>query len=391
MQANLFSTLPNEINYQIIKEQHPYFTINGYCKVDKINRQYCEVSKYEILQEWVYPGLSIKELKEQFPGISLEDVVNLSLVYNPIVEIFVKDLQLVNNIPVTVDLILMNAFYLRNTDVMNYIIERIPIHYRANPYDKTQLIDVLFNLCFVDNYVEPLQYAYDRALSLNFDAVLRKEIITYLHIMYTKLGTDFELLGEDEYSLTRWRTNETLLWNLELWCEYQIIYYTLSGIEAIFERLTGDLEPQPNDYLDYCYYIAYLVGKDNLDSILSKYIDDPDVTIYTYIQDRYEGNIIISLYTSCMSYAQLLLEPELAVDYIKKDELAGYYLLSGLYDWYISAKLTTGIDVKEEHYPSSGDIFGNRHNWKINEVTASSYEYDYKYNPYDLDDDDPYC
>jgi len=273
MERNLFSTLPVEINYEIVKESHPYLTISNYCKVDKLNRQYCERIKYELLQEWVHPEMTIKQLQSEYPNISLTDVANLSLVYNPIVEIFESDLKLVNDIPVSVELILTNAFYLGKSDVMRYIIDRIPIWNNNNRFSKVHIIDVLFNLCFADNNVEPLQYAYEAALTLNFDSELTKEIITYLHITNMKLGIDFEALDPDDYIISRWRSNETLLWDLELWCEYQVIYYYLSEVDSIYSRLTGELQPQPNDYLDYCYFIAYLLGKEMLETIISKYLD----------------------------------------------------------------------------------------------------------------------
>lgn len=390
MEYNLFSVLPTEINYEIVKEFHPYLTINNYCKVDKFNRQYCEKIKYELLQEWVHPEMTIKQLQSEYPNISLTDVANLSLVYNPIVEIFESDLKLVNDIPVSVELILTNAFYLGKGDVMRYIIDRIPIWDNNNRFSKVHIIDVLFNLCFADNNVEPLQYAYEAALTLNFDSELTKEIITYLHITNMKLGIDFEALDPDDYIITRWRSNETLLWDLELWCEYQVIYYYLSEVDSIYSRLTGELQPQPNDYLDYCYFIAYLVGKEMLETIISKYLDTPDIRIYTYIQNRYDGNIITSLYRDCMTFGQLLFEPTSAAEYFNKSELVGYYLLSGLYDYYISAKLIIGVDIEEKYYPSSGDIFGNNRNIKIHGVTVNSYNYDYTscvYSSYDSADD----
>lgn len=84
----MFSGLPSEINYEIIRNQHPYYLINGYCSVSKFTQEQCEKSKYELLQQWVHPELSIVQLKKRYPGISLMQVVNLSLIYHPILETF---------------------------------------------------------------------------------------------------------------------------------------------------------------------------------------------------------------------------------------------------------------------------------------------------------------
>jgi len=76
--------LVKDINYEILKNLHPYFALE-YCLSHRSANQ-CNERKYEILQTWVYPSNSVSELIKMFPNLNFSDVIELSLYYNPIPE-----------------------------------------------------------------------------------------------------------------------------------------------------------------------------------------------------------------------------------------------------------------------------------------------------------------
>lgn len=78
--------LPTEIDYQIIRNLHPYYVSELYCGLNKRSLNVCLSSKYELLQIWVYPEKSGNSLRSEFPNLTFNDLLHLCLFYNPIPE-----------------------------------------------------------------------------------------------------------------------------------------------------------------------------------------------------------------------------------------------------------------------------------------------------------------
>lgn len=74
--------LPPEINYNIISRNHPFY---NYKLCTEIPVQ-CNEIGYEILQSWIWPSLSINQIQSMLPNITYDDIVALSLIYNPVPE-----------------------------------------------------------------------------------------------------------------------------------------------------------------------------------------------------------------------------------------------------------------------------------------------------------------
>lgn len=74
-----------EINYKIISYLHPYY-LQTYCLSNKELTNKCDSYLYDLLQIWVMPDKSTRDISLYFPNITLKQVVDLALVYYPIPE-----------------------------------------------------------------------------------------------------------------------------------------------------------------------------------------------------------------------------------------------------------------------------------------------------------------
>jgi hypothetical protein len=385
----MFSTIPPEINYEIIRNQHPYYLVNGYCVASKFTLTECEKNKYELLQQWVHPDHSLLQLKNKYPDISLLEVVDLSLVYNPIIEVFEPDsLTLINNIPVDYRLILANAIKHRNMNVVDYILGK-----RRDYMDwidfKEQNFVLLRELCFIYGYIEPLKLV--SKLFRNDDSFESIIVDAYIDMIKIKLQIPFDPLEEMFYIIDT-KVN-ILLWDLETYCEYIVIYTKLAGPNIEFDKLIGKVQPKSNygDYRDldnHMFLVASLLGKEKLSKIVNKYMKEvSQVKVYSKeLLTSLYGNLnnlpsFLSKYTDYMSFGKLLFSPELAPQYITKRNagegikvnLAAYYLLSGLYDWYVSAMLKNSSGIKQGVYLASKDAFNEFVSFDDIESVAYSY------------------
>jgi len=352
--------IPPEITYSIIRYEHPYHLIRGYGRTCKALYNLCNEFKYYLLQNWGFPNLSIMELEHRYLNISISEVVKLSLVYHPIIEVFQPNsISILDCIPVSLKLIIQNAIMARNTDVITYIVSKI---LSLAEYLITTYIDYIFQLCFLHEYITPLEI-----LLQNIDKVQNNKHSTqlnielYINVMKIKLGLPFQGFGN--YYINPVINN--LLWKPETYCEYIVIRYVISGYDTnySFNQLVG--KTHPDDIDDHSMFnLANIVGKDKLATIIRKYIDIPEITLYPGVSTGY---INLSTHTNYMSYGKLFFYPELAPKYIHQGNIIGsrpckvnlavYYLLSGLYDWYISTILKNREEIEEGCYLAGGSPF----------------------------------
>jgi len=155
MEDNIF--IP-DIGYEIAKQAHPYY-LNNFCLTTK-NNVTCERNKYYILKTWVAPEYSLQELKERFPNLTFNDVVELALVYSPIPEsldyydrytLFLHALE--NNQSDAIDYILEK----QSDDETSFIISKelhypIMILYACYKFERDDILEELLSLPNADYY-----------------------------------------------------------------------------------------------------------------------------------------------------------------------------------------------------------------------------------------------
>lgn len=357
-------------------------------EASKFTQEQCEVNKYELLQQWVHPQLSILRLKERYPNISLSSIVDLSLVYHPIVEVFEPNTLIpIHNIPVDYKLILTNAIKHQNIDVIRYILENLRDDYEQNwNLFMSQDFDLLAESCFLYGYIEPLELVWElfqesiTQIFSNYTEDIQgftpKVVIDrHIHIIKTKLGLPFTKFQPDFYNMNT--DPNTLLWTSRTYCEYLVIYTTLRGPNDAFDKLIGRVTPKANygsyeDNENHLFVIASLLGRRTLLEIIGKYMKEiPQVKVYSEdaLKSLYGNSTfdipLLSKYTDYVSFGILLFNPELAPEYITqtnaqgrvKVNLAAYYLLSGLYDWYISTMLKYPQVIEEGVYLAEIMVF----------------------------------
>lgn len=295
-------------------------------------------------------------------------------------------------------LILVNAIKHRNIDVIRYILRAIGDEYGQdwNTFINTNF-DLLTESCFIYGYIEPLEVVWEvfqeaiKQVYSNFNEEFEdfapKDIINiHIHMIKLKLGLPFTKLRPEFYDMSIDPT--ILLWESTTFCEYVVIYTVLSGRNNYFDKLTGKVEPKANygDYRDldnYMFLVASLVGKQKLTEIVNKYMNSNpegliEVKVYPeeYLKSLYGSFDIpfLSKYTDYISFGKLLFSPELAPQYIKlenaqdgvKVNLAAYYALSGLYDWYVSEILKHPQTIEEGLYLASADMLGSDLSFDLN-------------------------
>lgn len=134
---------PPEINYNILSRNHPFY---NYKRCREIPVQ-CNEIGYEILQTWIWPLLSTNEIQNMLPNITYDDVVALSLIYNPIPESirYYDSLHL-----------LYYACERNSEDVISFVID-IPSKYYllvgniALKYGRNEIIHLLLTRTDIDN------------------------------------------------------------------------------------------------------------------------------------------------------------------------------------------------------------------------------------------------
>lgn len=322
MTTNMF---PSEINYSIIRNIHPYYLMQGYCGTSSAAKDECMENIYDLLQVWVHPELSKKELKVMFPDLTFKQLVNLALIYSPIIELFSSGLDTILDHPIDIMHIFLHACKVGNREVANYILQEIPniasfsdhIMAIAFYYNMEELIDTSSHVVSTTNSIIRVKLGYN----------VEEEITIELANL---------LLEESEINL---------LWKLEDRAEFVCILSLLTNepFPPYLCMIGVSYNPDSNYHI-----LANLLGKEKLTSIVRKYALYDEVTLYPEVPLKPNIRMFFEHYPE-MNFGKLLLQPELAPQYITNSNkrkwlplrtfveanLPEYYLLSGNYEYYL--------------------------------------------------------
>jgi len=337
------SELPLELNYFALNKIHPYFLVNGYCDVSKFTKQECEDRKYEFLQVWVHPQWTIDKIRKFYPDIKLQYVIELCMIYNPIVEIFKPGtLDLTILTPCGIEFIFMNACRVRNFDVVKYYLDMVITLFQRYNYTYNEAIYTGIQIvCFYYSYPDPLEYLIS-IFPLQFDEQLREVMQSEVEMIELRLNPNKQFRKFDGIPISIFKP---ILWDLEVFAEYIVVNSLVLGDNTFFDKLVGNTRPVEGNDDDYVFVIAAMLGKDKLTNIVRRYIPDQQIRLYPEYTYTGQDASIYEIYP-WMNFGKLLKQPELAPKYITEKnllpntyptvDLTIYYLLSGHYDYYYS-------------------------------------------------------
>lgn len=357
--------IPLEINY--LASLHPYYQVNGYCNTSKFTVQECENRKYETLQIWVESDKSINELREMYPNISLKQVVELSLIYHPLIEMFIPGTLKTNlSIPTADHMILLYACRDRNLEVVKHWIDISTQYYRnlKIPISETVLIPI----CFYYEYIEPLTYMITRLNEISSQYPEAKERIdsqanryrAHIEIIRLKLDPTYK---PQIQQYTKRGEDKSSLWSPELYAEYLVLYSIVAKSPQGLNMLTGATK-RHGSRTNLGLFVNY-IGVDKLKSILRRYFPNKNFDIN--VDTTSKGQLVLFEMLPGMNLGKLLKQPELAPEYITETnipindwniraDLSAYYLLSGQYNYYVSEQLKNPHELERKKYLAGTDI-----------------------------------
>lgn len=77
--------LPSDVQMLFVEVNHPYY-MKDYFVINKHLWNIYNSSVYNILKKWCYPDYSISKIEEMIPNATIDNAIELSLVYSPIPE-----------------------------------------------------------------------------------------------------------------------------------------------------------------------------------------------------------------------------------------------------------------------------------------------------------------
>lgn len=338
--------LPSDINYEIIRNQHPYYS-NNLCLTNSLTKTQCERNKYEVLQLWVLPNLSISEIKELLPNIKFSHVVELALVYNPIPEsknyydyltLFYHACRVGNLNPLSYlykDMIVVN---LEN------------VCYTAYKFSRIDIIDKLMNMKL-------------NAIDTDDNYYLHARLEVFHNMINIKLGkkpiyplTNVDIILQDY---------NTTLFTLEELAELVVISHKVGAMQEtrdIFPILMTGENPETiyRPDIDIVNTLIDELGVDKIVKIIQKYYPEynPRVT-----RIDYETSYPFSSYLKTNSIIVPI--PEKLQSYSDSDKLV-YFITSGNFIAYVDyrsrgAKITT----LTKGTPFSNNIYERRRSLNV--------------------------
>lgn len=315
----------SDIRKSIILHLHPYH-IHAYCTTDKQKLEECDGWKYELLQLWILPDMSVLQLRKIFPSLTFLDVVKMSLFYYPIPESRIRFDE-------------MTLFYNAcKTDQ-----EMPTLFLTLNKVD----INVICWTCYKFNRIDVLNYllTYYRDHNLKYYANVSEAMINITNKRISPENTNkhdndslpevYNLFISAIYMLSPMELMEAII----ITCSVEVIRdYVINPIYDYLSGRTQNLQSHDSRLDELIEELATLLGQSKIDLLLSKYYPN-----YTHMSKttkipvlnrqywRNEEDLKNTTYYNAMDY---LNHPEL-VDKISKENLPLFHLSSGNYIEYI--------------------------------------------------------
>lgn len=336
--------LPIEINEEIALSNHPYY-VRNICNVSKRMRNECDAWTYQALRKWVYPEKSISDLQNMFPVIYFNDVVYLSLVYNPISESkYFFDW--------------MTLFYhscrIGQKNPIEYF-NNINIHHAADIAYKFNRSDI------IESFIN------SRTLS-DPDESYFKLLVNVLRI---KSGKEIVYEPEETDTIIEHLITSYPLFSFQEIIEFTIIYKGILYNDPIFfediwyyNYLTGfdqDVDEEDDIQLSFVY-IANKVGVYKIRDMFAKYgLDVPYGVVYVrpnYTHINALGVINTNIqdipFRKYVNSITLFDNSDLVRNYIPENKLGIYYVTSGDFAAYINWLREKERDILPLEFPYYG-------------------------------------
>lgn len=342
-----------DINYQLLKQQHPYYS-SGLCSSSRFINETCEESKYDLLQVWVYPELSISQIKDKFPRISFDDVVKLSLVYNPIPEssqyydnltLFYHSCKMNQENPqIFLDKILLDSNRPKNK--VNETPDSLYAKY-------LELSKPAKSLNKRKDTNEELTRSYSVSVCMICYKFNRKDVLSFftsnkyfditLQMLNAKDGKEFKTMKRWDTFVSESDFERIQILNAEEMLEfitiYGLIYKDGSAILNIIKK-------------HYYSSLINVIGKDKSESIVSKYVPNFELSEAEY---PFEPNLIkysrlseyIPVQVGICTIGQALFVLGAIEKVIPKEYLGIFYSTSGKFDLYFNWLKENG-DINEK-------------------------------------------
>lgn len=349
---------PAEINYNIITSLHPYYLI-PYCQTNNEIKLRCDIAVADIGQIWIWPELSLLQIRKLYPKLTFNDVVSLALVYSPIPEsikyydrvtLFLHACRIgADPKPfLTNDVLLLSdiAMKYRRYDIIEYMLSTLGKNLRGPRYKLTQYL----NLILLERGKRPY-YIHPNRTELTWD------ILSRYFTLYTLTDIAKLIILDSKFG----------------------VLYKKSDTSYYYKLLTGK-ETNENNFVNY---IAYHLGVSTIQQLLQEYnIEDEVYPVVNYSSLRLDriddfGRAYITAYEEEQIHSN-----EKAIDLIYGDNAGIYYVYSGKFDLYMKWKKENSFpEVNEVSYISNqvGTIsmnidFANKYELDINDILYINYD-----------------
>lgn len=320
---SIMNYLPPEINYNIIKLSHPYYA-DKFCEANR-NEELCELSKYDMIQLWITPQLSIREIKERFPYVTYKEVAKAALAYYPIPE------SIGEYDPVT---LFYNSCRTNQDNAYDYI----SLYYPESTKDSSSsyyIDNIIVWTCYkfnrLDIFEKVVKYIRLKRYSLKHYKSLENllRIKSNLKLISGYSGINWNDFMNASYMFTKEELLDVIIAASKVEIEMQIsrsqnaLDYLLTGEERFLEGFPI--------FRYFILTLASMLGKKTVLSIINKYY--PDLTIpegvkYTDKSSQISFSLIGSDFSNIMIMQQ---NPKLMKDLINIAELGTFYCSTGMF------------------------------------------------------------
>lgn len=337
------SILPEDIQFQIIDNTHPYY-LTGYCSTDKYFQSLCGSQSYQMLKKWCFPSLTINEIKKILPSPSLQDIITLSLVYSPIPE-SVKYWDRVT--------LFYYACEKQYTNPEEYLI------FEGETVRNLLYMDIIPWICYKFNRLDILEKANRNepvSYRVNGEIFKKKPIPTIGQFTYGSLlialtkhksGLDVHSLANQNYSdVFDSKFMEFLPRLMNTLMNYEEIIDTILFMRSYTNKTYSSYLILINGYAKQDYispekaciiHSAKMIGKERVQQLMTKYNLNDEIRI-----DYNAYNLEDSLYDIMERLRYLQKSDSVDNISISDNDKAVYYLSSGNFPKYLKYKSLLG-------------------------------------------------